>query len=1159
MTRRSGQKKALYISASVTSSFELDLGKVQNTRYLYIRAVDKSDYVTVEIEGRIIRDDNPLQKIQISGVILEPQMTISCSNNDFHLELQSVRILGNRKGNVISLFECASLELIVSESTFADTHIHVEAGETSNLQFINVEMIKISNTDILSGIRAHYPARNGKHILHVSTSIFQSNDQYYNDDEPNAAIVLKADKSDSEVQVTILNSVFIDNSRGLDFSLKGISDIRVDGCNFTEQHSVGSGGATRFTATLSRGLGSIATVKNTQIAITSSVFVNNSAVTNLNMTRTDLYFQTRSAGYGGAIHVFLKAQSALDHYGLVKIDSCYFENNTADIQGGTFFFNPDICVLLKNTEVINSVNTTKAKLGDLMYASSNMTVLNTIMHVIRSDDAPVISYQASDPANAQLKLDNFMLMCPTGHELSVVDTPSLAVGGGLETLRISCLACSPGFYSLNTSGIIIDDISLTITSPVQCDECPYGATCMAGILNRGSFWGIRDDANSVEMSLCPEDYCQQNAYQMISYDNCASDRDGILCGRCRDGYSESMFGAVCVPNEECGTQNWYIAVFMAAYGVAYVLFFMFERDAATYLQKIIIKLKNSRNTGEPAGEEEDFTDSGFFQIFMYFIQTSVLLKVVIVIEEDVLYQYIYRPQDILPEYLIDGIKEMFNFDILALHGKTCLLPDLTPSLKVIIKSLFVLYLFFILLILYILSGFCCVCKPVNKRPVFGDISWNSRIIATIVSLFLYTYQYIAEDAFLLLNCVSVDGDSVLFYEGDIQCFQDWQYAVVILVCVYVIPFFLVLLFGPKLVEKRLISVGILFLGFLFPLFVSLPLILIYFNCIKRQPRPLESEDDPKYNRSVNCCGKKEEVADNIVDVMSGPYKNDVMKGVCWEGVINFRRLILVLLFTFINDKLIRLMSLSLACFIILLIHIFSWPFKMNYANIAETISLSLLLVISGTNLVKAAFFHSQAVPRGVNYVVIVIYEWIETVCLGLLPLVILLLLILAIVVKTTIALTSKSKEDEKHEHDHLHTSGSLDTPPLSFLSPPRMMFESSNWSLRSRPSANGRRRLPRFRERPPHSTDSSHPFDSPVHGNLLTVPLTNGHHTDAPSGSHSSQHISRNPTPGGSPFLSRNPSPSGSPYNTLDLPHAVRRHDSPGLGNRYRSDFVSYP
>jgi hypothetical protein len=195
---------------------------------------------------------------------------------------------------------------------------------------------------------------------------------------------------------------------------------------------------------------------------------------------------------------------------------------------------------------------------------------------------------------------------------------------------------------------------------------------------------------------------------------------------------------------------------------------------------------------------------------------------------------------------------------------------------------------------------------------------------------------------------------------------------------------------------------------MFPLFAALPITLMYFGCWKRKPKPLPNEPDD----IVYCCGKKSDNREAILDVITRPYRDDILGGISWDGIINLRRMIMVVCFSFINDRLLKQMSLAFCCFGILLIHIKSDPFKQRLSNHAESISLSLLVVISGTNLVKAAFFHSQTISQGANYLIIVMYEWVEVAAPGFLPLAILVIIIIAMVAKTgTLFFGPNAKEE----------------------------------------------------------------------------------------------------------------------------------------------------
>ena len=78
------------------------------------------------------------------------------------------------------------------------------------------------------------------------------------------------------------------------------------------------------------------------------------------------------------------------------------------------------------------------------------------------------------------------------------------------------------------------------------------------------------------MYLCPENYCCQEAV-CHDFHSCAPHRTGTLCGRCEQGYSESLFETACIPNNECTYMTWFWGIIIL-YGIFYVLFFIFEEE-----------------------------------------------------------------------------------------------------------------------------------------------------------------------------------------------------------------------------------------------------------------------------------------------------------------------------------------------------------------------------------------------------------------------------------------------------------------------------------------------------------------------------------------------------------------------------------------------------
>ena len=1001
--------------------------------------------------------------LTVGFVSVQGSFTLSCTQEDslLYLNLTSVR----HRRMTFTVAASRSLNAQINNSSYFDSFFDYTSSDSSVVNFNNCNFeealpVLDGNTVLTSsierdlqktGIRAYFPSKNSRHVLDITGCSFKGLHQHLGTDKPVAGVTVYNVKTDSVVKLTVRDSVFESNERALDLSLKGDCDVTILSSKFYGNFGNGSGGALRLTATLQSGLAARSNVFRANILIQNCEFSHNFAQTSSMYDITDdVYYQTRSPGSGGAIYVYLIVPSQLLKDGLVDIQNSTFHNNTGDVQGGTIFVNPEISTSIMHCNFTNTRLTWRPRFGDLLYASCNMSMLHNAIYVETTDGTtPVLSYQAADAANYRLLLENLTLQCPTGHWVEQLNTTSFVTGstGALDTLQVYCRGCNTDQYSLNISKVTMNGNLATFSNDVICTECPYGAACNKGILNQDGFWGTQilssavGQTGTVVMYNCPEEYCIGDNSSLVLYDSCAQNRGGTLCGRCKYGYSESLFGTNCVPNSDCTWSNWWVLMLLCFYGVVYVLFFMFENDWERFIRWISMKFQRGKNEEKPDDknkvEDSDMSQSGYFQIFMYFIQTSALLKVQIVVNDnDEVYQQVYRPQDLLPDFLIDGVKEIFSFDISILQGRTCFLPDLDVVKKTGIKLLFVGYCFGLTFVMYILSFGCCVFLPVKKRPKFGPLSNTARLLLTITSLFLYTYQSISEDAFLLLNCKQVDNENVLFYDGTVKCLQDWQYAVIFLVVVFVIPFFIVLLFGPKLLDQKKIGLIFFFTACIFPLFLAIPVVLIYFGVIRKSKKSDTRIDDEQRSvveeeNSNFCCGSVDHIREELVDLLSGPYRDDIFKGVCYEGVLNFRRMVMVVLFTFITDILLKQMALAFTCFVILLIHIKAQPFKQKFSNYMETIALSLLLIISGTNLVKASFYDSQTVPRGTNYLVVVVYEWIEAICLGILPLCIIFFIILAMVIKKGSKCCCSPKQENKR--DWSHKNGRLQRYPFEIV------------------------------------------------------------------------------------------------------------------------------
>ena len=648
------------------------------------------------------------------------------------------------------------------------------------------------------------------------------------------------------------------------------------------------------------------------------------------------------------------------------------------MHGGTLYLSPYVRGILENNIFENVLTkhdqTVRPRLGDVMELRGSMQFTkNTIRAQTAIKSVPIISYRASD-IGSFLESDDVEVSCPVGYDVQVISTFIVLSRKRkpVETLWIHCTPCDEAMYSLTHAQVVINNLDVHRVSEAHCKRCPYGAHCHIDVKAKANFWGESHN-NEVAMYLCPEEYCCQDLV-CSTYDICAPHREGILCGQCEQGYSESLFSAKCIKNEECtyATTFWLVIVL---YGLLYVVFFILEEEWGIFLGNFTSWLKSkmclfmARQPGTSASDEDDVVGA-YLSIFMYYIQVPNILKI------SILYRH-NTGQHPLHE-LVNTVQSVFSFNTFGIHLKTCILEGVTAVFKIWIKLAFVFYLFVALVLMFL------IVKPISrsintkrKKSLFsGSSPLNAKFLAAFISLLLYTYQYLAENSFSMLKCLDITSinSSVLLIDASVVCYESWQFGVIVFVSIYVIPFGFVLTLAPNLLGRNVIGIRLFITSMFIPLF-CIPIVLLRFI---------------RYHRSIDFKqGRPASSARVLVSrLLSDPYRGDICWGICWEGVITLRRLLLILIATFTSSILLRHILLYAACQIILIIQLLLKPFRKRSCNRFEVLSLTVLTIVSVMNLVKAAYFQSGEIPDPGVEKIFEAYDWAEAVLFGMLPLVV---------------------------------------------------------------------------------------------------------------------------------------------------------------------------
>jgi hypothetical protein len=368
--------------------------------------------------------------------------------------------------------------------------------------------------------------------------------------------------------------------------------------------------------------------------------------------------------------------------------------------------------------------------------------------------------------------------------------------------------------------------------------------------------------------------------------------------------------------------------------------------------------------------------SGFLVIMFYYFQDALLLNVKTVhVNKEMRHEQLLKS-------ILSGIFK-FQLDLFELIEEVCAMSEMHAVHKTIAKAFIVPYVILLFGTMYILYKWILLVKGglQSHRPVttlattqHADTDSNKKSFATRLSsgfilALLFMFQKMGTTTFILLNCVPVEEDKVLFIDGTVTCYQYWQYGVMIYAVGAVTPFFLVICVGPTMLQRGQISLTEFFIGCLIPL----PVLMLW---VVRAILWQQGRRPPPHVLPANVKA--------VLQVVQGPFIEN-QYGVCWSGVLVGRRLVLILLFTFVTDSLIRLLGMLLACFIILLHHVHVKPYKDPRGNIAGTLSAAALVILGSINLVRAGFEAAEYTPTGPNAFLMKIFIQIENALLMWVP------------------------------------------------------------------------------------------------------------------------------------------------------------------------------
>ena len=566
--------------------------------------------------------------------------------------------------------------------------------------------------------------------------------------------------------------------------------------------------------------------------------------------------------------------------------------------------------------------------------------------------------------------DNLTIFyCPLGMRM---DLTSFATSDPLFMVSVSCSKeGKTRFLQYNCSTYPVGQYSLQRGSTsgkelipgFQCLPCPFGANCSQNIIAKPSFWGFEEQFTPPKLKfiMCPLGYCRPptKADLPAQVNGCQGNRSGELCGQCSDSYLETLYSTNCRPTKECN-DYWFWPVALV-YLMFMALYVTFKPPVMPWIKHKILWFKKHE-----AMNEEGNYDRGYLKIVFHLYQAADLVLV------------FNSSKRILEIKFMEPIVGLFNFrQKFSSSGLVCPFPGLT----VVTKRLFSLsQVFGTCLMIGLIYMVQCGVQKVRGQgaPSVGPY------VGGILQIMLLGYTTLAAVSFDLLRCVPIGSEKRLFYDGNVECFQWWQYILIVFICVLFVPFVVVMLWGPVKLFRGTISVGKFLLACCFPLPCLLYWVLT--PCIIRNTDHLNA-------------ASAQETKMFVEKVIYDPFKRPEAGGklsLSWESVMIGRRLILIIVRAFVTDPMPRLVIMILLCVLFLLHHALTLPFRDGTANILETISLLSLVFLATVNAFFASFL-SLAVSFNDHFK----FWWnfcdvVELVIVGVVPLVVCLILAAAV-------------------------------------------------------------------------------------------------------------------------------------------------------------------
>ena len=669
--------------------------------------------------------------------------------------------------------------------------------------------------------------------------------------------------------------------------------------------------------------------------------------------------------YGGAIAVHSQESHVLGSL-KVQISGCEFVNNQAESGGGAIYITePSKLIISNSTFLVNSIYYISPEATFIKSTTSLFVDGSTFSYAAGGKESSLVEVWTQPQLTFSVEYLDVTFICLAWQRLDTYTEFQTSYETGdfvLKNFKAQCLPCTSSYYYPskgifsaffpgNLTEIKVLDLSLE-QNTLQCQECPYGGDCDDGnVKAKPNYWGTKS-GNEVFFQQCPSGYCCSGTETAPckSYDTCSGNREGILCGECRENYSISVLSEECIPNSECGVPWLWFAGILAV--TAYMLWYTFKDDILSIPSGMVTKFCMKDKT-----ESED-VDKGYFGILTYFIQAAAMIRLSVGIDSpDNLTSIIQQ----IEHYI--GL--LLSIELSYVSYNLCPYEGITTYAKLNFKLIFLVAIYISWMVIF--SLFLLMTKIIvsfSKKNYSKCLyTIKLRFISGIVEIIKYTYGGFSGVIFTCLTCVTMINVLVWKYDGTVKCLDFWQTGMLSISIVYVIPFPIMLIFGLKLLENKRITSTSFLLGCIMPLpFLIVWLVPLYKWKKKRKINKVVTVEEFNDSDSKQNLGLSS-VTTEIINGFQGTYKTTEGGAQYWESMMIMRRLLLGAT-GLLQNSIYQMACCCVLSIIFLIHHVYVEPFIYDASNSVESFSLLLLCLVSIISLLKSVYIQRGIIPQG---------------------------------------------------------------------------------------------------------------------------------------------------------------------------------------------------